>query len=91
MKDAIARFKRYLEQRYPGRSTSKHYKSDLAVFSRFVGDVFPREVTPKFIDSEANLSGANLDLALVTPTDLNKANLNTVETGKRSIGQSGQQ
>lgn len=41
--------------------------------------------------SEANLSGANLDLALLTRTDLNKANLSMVETGKRSIGQSGQQ
>jgi len=51
MHDAIARFKRYLEQRYPGRSTSKHYMSDLAIFSRFVGDVSPREVRPKLIDS----------------------------------------
>jgi integrase/recombinase XerD len=40
MQDAIARFKRYLE-----------HMSDLAIFSRFVGDVSPREVRPKLIDS----------------------------------------
>jgi integrase/recombinase XerD len=50
MKDAIARFKPYLEQRYPDRSTSKHYMSDLAIFSRFVGDVSPKDITIKLID-----------------------------------------
>jgi hypothetical protein len=39
----------------------------------------------------AVLKAANLDLALLTRTDLNKGNLSMVETGKRSIGQSGQQ
>jgi site-specific recombinase XerD len=50
MKDAIAKFKRYLTQRYPDRSTTKHYMSDLAIFSQFVGDKSPRDITCKLID-----------------------------------------
>ena len=50
MKDAIERFKQYVEQRYPNRSTSKHYMSDLSIFSKFAGDVSPKEITPKLID-----------------------------------------
>ncbi len=40
---------------------------------------------------KANLSGANSYLALFICPDLDKANLSMGETGKRSIGQSGQQ
>ena len=50
MKTAIEHFKVYLERRYPGRSTSKHYLSDLSIFRDFVGDKSPREITPKVID-----------------------------------------
>jgi len=50
MKDAIAKFKRYLIRRYPDRSTTKHYMSDLAIFSQFVGDKSPQDITPKRID-----------------------------------------
>jgi integrase/recombinase XerD len=50
MKEAITKFKIYLEQRYPERSTAKHYVSDLLIFSQFVGQVNPKEITPKMID-----------------------------------------
>ena len=50
MKAAISGFRRYLGRRYPGRSTSKHYMSDLAIFHRFVGDVSPRAVMASTID-----------------------------------------
>lgn len=51
MREAIARFKRYLTRRYPDRSTTKHYMSDLAIFSQFVGDKSRRDITPKLIDN----------------------------------------
>ena len=47
MQNAIARFTRYLECRFPERSTSKHYSSDLNIFARFVGDKQPREIKVK--------------------------------------------
>lgn len=50
MKTAIANFKNYLERRSPDRSTTKHYLSDLSIFSRFVGNKSPREITVKMID-----------------------------------------
>jgi len=50
MQDAIADFRRYLDRRYPGRSTRKHYISDLTIFQRFVGDVSPQAVTARTID-----------------------------------------
>jgi integrase/recombinase XerD len=50
MKDAIAKFKCYLTRRYPDRSTTKHYMSDLTIFSQFVGDKKPKDINPKLID-----------------------------------------
>ena len=50
MKAAISGFRRYLDRRYPGRSTSKHYMSDLAIFHRFMRDVSPQAVTANTID-----------------------------------------
>lgn len=50
MEQAIAAFRSYLEQRYPGRSTAKHYMSDLSIFHAFVGDVSPREVSAKMVN-----------------------------------------
>lgn len=50
MKDEIAQFKPYLQHRYPGRSTTKHYMSDLAIFNEFVGDVAPKLVMSQDID-----------------------------------------
>lgn len=44
MSTAIQEFERYLNCRYPGRSTAKHYVSDLQVFQRFM-DEPPRDVT----------------------------------------------
>lgn len=50
MKDTIAKFKHYLMQRYPDRSTPKYYLSNLAIFSQFVGDKAPQDFNPKLID-----------------------------------------
>ena len=50
MQAALSNFKRFLERRYPGRSTTKHYMSDLAIFSEFVGEQSLRTVTAKGID-----------------------------------------
>jgi site-specific recombinase XerD len=49
MDKAIANFRCYLERRYPGRSTAKHYISDLLIFRQFVGDVNPTEIGAKMI------------------------------------------
>ena len=49
MNEAIREFERYLNRRYPGRSTVKHYINDLQLFQRFV-DKPPREVTRLDID-----------------------------------------
>ena len=51
MKSAITKFEKYLKRRYPGRSTAKHYLSDLKIFHQFVGDKEPREITVKTIDA----------------------------------------
>lgn len=50
MEEAIVRFQRYLERRYPERSTTKHYMSDLGIFHGYVGDGLPQAVTAKTID-----------------------------------------
>ncbi len=50
MQAEITQFKAHLEQRYPGRSTTKHYLSDLAIFSAIVKDVPPKSITIKDID-----------------------------------------
>ncbi len=51
MKESIAKFKKYLESRYPGRSTTKHYMSDLTIFCQTVETSTPRNVTLKTIDA----------------------------------------
>ncbi len=51
MKKEIAKYKQYLQQRYPKSSTAKHYVSDLGIFKRFVGEKPPREITLKMIDA----------------------------------------
>jgi integrase/recombinase XerD len=50
MKTAMTKFKQYLQRRYPGSSTAKHYMSDLNIFSRFVDEVSPKNITPKLVD-----------------------------------------
>ena len=50
MKEELEKFKRYLENRYPERSTSKHYMSDLAIFSQFVSQKLPSEIKSQEID-----------------------------------------
>jgi len=49
MNEVIREFERYLNRRYPGSSTVKHYVNDLQLFQRFV-DKPPREVTRLDID-----------------------------------------
>jgi len=51
MKTAIKEFEQYLRRRYPERSTTKHYVSDLKLFHQFVGDKAPREISVKTIDA----------------------------------------
>jgi site-specific recombinase XerD len=51
MQADLARFKRYLETRYPDRSTTKHYMSDLAIFSQFVDHQSPETITSKQLDT----------------------------------------
>jgi site-specific recombinase XerD len=50
MDKAIADFRGYLERRCPGRSTAKHYISDLLIFRQFAGDIRPREVSAQMVD-----------------------------------------
>jgi site-specific recombinase XerD len=70
MKDEIEQFKQYLSHRYPGRSTTKHYMSDLALFRQFVGEVTPKEINVKVIDqfvqsqSEQGLKPATINRRL---------------------------
>ena len=70
MKTELAKFKRYLENRYPDRSTTKHYMSDLTIFSQFVGHKTPHEISAKQIDefvqtqSEQGLKAATINRRL---------------------------
>jgi site-specific recombinase XerD len=49
MDEEIREFERYVNRRYPGRSTVKHYVNDLQIFHRFVGKP-AREVTRWDVD-----------------------------------------
>lgn len=72
MEKEITQFKAFLQCRYPGRSTTKHYMSDLAIFKRFVGDIPPKQVTVKTVDrfvqaqSERGLKPATINRRLST-------------------------
>lgn len=72
MDEAIAKFRLYLERRYPGRSTAKHYISDLLIFRQFVGDISPTEITAKMVDefvqtqSQQGLKGATINRRLAS-------------------------
>lgn len=72
MNKAITEFQSYLQRRYPGRSTTKHYMSDLSIFHEFVGNVSPKEITPKVIDkfvqaqSQQGLKSATINRRLAT-------------------------
>lgn len=72
MDQAIAKFKDYLERRYPGRSTAKHYISDLLIFRQFAGPVKPQEITVKMVDefiqaqSQQGLKPATLNRRLAS-------------------------
>ena len=72
MDEAIAKFKNYLERRYPGRSSAKHYISDLLIFRQFVGPLSPKEITAKMVDefveaqSQQGLKPATLNRRLAS-------------------------
>lgn len=51
MQADLAKFNRYLETRYPDHSTTKHYMSDLAIFSQFVAHQSPETITSKQLDT----------------------------------------
>lgn len=68
MKTAIVKFKAYLQRRYPDRSTSKHYISDLTIFSQFVGNKSPRDISVKTIDAFVQAQQA----ARLKPTTVNR-------------------
>jgi site-specific recombinase XerD len=68
VKTAIAHFKAYLQRRYPDRSTGKHYISDLTIFSQFVGNKSPRDITVKTIDAFVQAQQA----AKLKPTTINR-------------------
>ncbi len=72
MDEAISRFKSYLQRRYPDRSTTKHYMSDLSIFRELVGNVSPTEITAKRIDEfvlsqgQQGLKAATINRRLAT-------------------------
>jgi site-specific recombinase XerD len=49
MEQAIDKFERYIQSRYPNSTTAKHYRSDLRQFRQLVGKP-PRTVTRKDVD-----------------------------------------
>lgn len=49
MQTELARFERYLQNRYPDRSTAKHYMSDLSIWSRFVNNKPPKEIDSNLV------------------------------------------
>jgi site-specific recombinase XerD len=72
VENEIIQFKAFLQRRYPGRSTAKHYMSDLAIFKQFVGDIPPKQVAVKTIDwfvqaqSDEGLKPATINRRLST-------------------------
>lgn len=49
MQAELARFERHLQNRYPDRSTAKHYMSDLSIWSRFVNNKSPQEIDSNMV------------------------------------------
>jgi integrase/recombinase XerC len=68
VKQASIRFEQYLNRRYNGSSTAKHYLSDLAIFIQTIGDEPPQSVTPADIDTFINTQIA----AGLGPTTINR-------------------
>jgi integrase/recombinase XerD len=72
MYQEMQQFKRYIENRYPDRSTSKHYMSDLAIFSQFISPKPLDEIGGKEIDEfvqtqrEQGLKGATINRRIST-------------------------
>ena len=49
MEQAIARFKRYIESRYPNSATARHYEHDLKLFKQLITKP-PRAITAEDVD-----------------------------------------
>ena len=49
MEQAIARFKRYIESRYPNSTTARHYEHDLKLFDQLIGKP-PKAITAEDVD-----------------------------------------
>ena len=70
MRSELKAFKKYVDNRYPGRSTSKHYMSELAIFNEFVGNKKLGEIRVQEIDefvqdqSEQGLKAATINRRL---------------------------
>ena len=70
MRSELKAFKKYVDNRYPGRSTSKHYMSALAIFNEFVGNKKLGEIRVQEIDefvqdqSEQGLKAATINRRL---------------------------
>ena len=72
MKKAMQDFERYLNRRYRGRSTAKHYMSDLSIFIEVIGEKAADAVTPvdidRFVESQiaAHMSAATINRRLAS-------------------------
>jgi len=70
MRQELEKFKVYLDNRYPDRSTTKHYMSDLAIFGEFVKHKSAFEIGVKEIDefvqaqSKQGLKGSTINRRL---------------------------
>ncbi len=72
MEKAMQDFEHYLNRRYRGSSTAKHYMSDLSIFMEVIGNKAPEAVTAvdidRFVDSQiaANMSAATINRRLAS-------------------------
>ena len=70
MQAQLIEFKAFLDRRYPERSTTKHYMSDLAIFSEFIGEQPLETINVQTIDkfvqaqSEKQLKAATINRRL---------------------------
>ena len=70
MQNKLTEFKGFLDRRYPGSSTAKHYMNDLAIFSQYIGEQGLASINVKTIDrfvqeqSEQQLKAATINRRL---------------------------
>ena len=66
MQNKMAEFKQYLDRRYPGSSTTKHYMNDLAIFKQYIGETELVGISTKTIDKFVQAqSGQQLKAATI--------------------------